>query len=140
MVIVDTNVLAYLLLDGIPTPSARALRTLDPDWHTESFALVECSNVLATHVRVGGLTATEAGDLLAEIEELVRDGLHTVALETALEFAVRYSVSAYDARFLALADELGGRLVTEDAKLRKAAPDLTRSLAEALKDIAFRKH
>jgi predicted nucleic acid-binding protein len=41
-------------------------------------------------------------------------------------------VSAYDARFLAVADTLGTKLVTEDAKLRAAAPDLTRSLAQAL--------
>jgi predicted nucleic acid-binding protein len=41
-------------------------------------------------------------------------------------------VTAYDARFLALAHRLGTRLVTEDAKLRSAAPALTLSLAEAL--------
>jgi predicted nucleic acid-binding protein len=41
-------------------------------------------------------------------------------------------VTAYDARFLALAHRLGIRLVTQDAKLRSAAPALTQSLAEAL--------
>jgi predicted nucleic acid-binding protein len=42
-------------------------------------------------------------------------------------------VSVYDARFLATAQSLGGKLVTEDAKLRAAAPALTQSLGEALK-------
>ncbi len=49
-----------------------------------------------------------------------------------MELAMRYQVTAYDARFLALADQHGGRLVTEDAKLRAAAPALTQSLQEAL--------
>ena len=49
-----------------------------------------------------------------------------------LVIAARHGVSVYDARFLALADQLGTRLVTEDAKLRAAAPALTQSLAEAL--------
>jgi len=53
---------------------------------------------------------------------------HRAALDTAL----RYRVTAYDARFLAVAQQLGTRLVTEDAKLRSAAPALTQSLVEAL--------
>jgi predicted nucleic acid-binding protein len=41
-------------------------------------------------------------------------------------------VSAYDARYLVVAQRLQTRLVTEDAKLRSKAPDLTCSLAEEL--------
>jgi predicted nucleic acid-binding protein len=41
-------------------------------------------------------------------------------------------VSAYDVRFIAAAQILGTKLVTEDAKLRAAAPALTLSLAGAL--------
>ena len=51
---------------------------------------------------------------------------------SVLAIAARHRVSAYDARFLALADQLGSRLVTEDARLRAAVPALTQSLAEAL--------
>ena len=50
----------------------------------------------------------------------------------ALRCAERFAVSAYNARFLVLADALGAKLVTEDAKLRAAAPELTCSLAQAL--------
>jgi len=53
---------------------------------------------------------------------------HIAALRTAQQF----TISAYDARFLATAEILGARLVTEDKKLRVAAPVLTQSLAEAL--------
>lgn len=40
--------------------------------------------------------------------------------------------SAYDTRFLAVANSLGTRLVTEDVKLRTAASDLTQSIALVL--------
>ena len=46
--------------------------------------------------------------------------------------ALAHGVSAYDARFLVAARELGVKLVTEDEKLRRAAPELTQSLEEAL--------
>ena len=45
---------------------------------------------------------------------------------------LRYRVTAYDGRFLTLALQLDRRLITEDVKLRAAAPKLTQSLAEAL--------
>jgi predicted nucleic acid-binding protein len=51
---------------------------------------------------------------------------------TALDVARRYNISAYDARFIAAAQQLETKLVTEDRKLRAAAPERTRSLAQAL--------
>ena len=55
--------------------------------------------------------------------------------DAALALATRHGVTAYDARFLALAERVGLRLVTEDSKLRAAAPALTQSLADALASI-----
>jgi predicted nucleic acid-binding protein len=49
-----------------------------------------------------------------------------------LRVAEEFAVSAYDARFLGAAQTLGAKLVTEDARLRAAAPMLTVSLADAL--------
>ena len=46
--------------------------------------------------------------------------------------AAHYRISAYDAHYLVVARHLGVKLVTEDAWLRKAAPELTQSLAEAV--------
>jgi predicted nucleic acid-binding protein len=46
--------------------------------------------------------------------------------------AARFRVTAYDARFLVLAQQTAIPLITEDAKLRVAAPLLTQSLDQAL--------
>ncbi len=78
------------------------------------------------------MTLSLAGDFLAKAAALFDGKFARVPHAAVLAIAARHRVSAYDARFLALADQLGSRLVTEDAKLRAAAPDLTQSLAEAL--------
>lgn len=132
MIAVDTNVLAYLLLEGDRTADAQALYARDPDWRSEGFLLVEFCNVLATYARRGALAADAAAQLLAAAEQLL-GGLVNLPHARALALAAQFGVSAYDARFLGAAQALGTRLVTEDAKLRAAAPQLTCSIAQALK-------
>ena len=127
MVVVDTNVVAYLLIEGDHTREAQALLSRDPDWRSEAFLLVEFSNLLATYVRAGALGQSRALDLLAEAEARMH-GVLSVPHARALRVAIELSISAYDARFIAAAQILGARLVTEDAKLRAAAPALTESL------------
>ena len=131
MVVVDTNVVAYLLIEGERTAEAQALYARDPDWRSESFLLVEFSNMLAAYVRNGRLDSEAAAGLLAGAERILTG---TIALPhpRALEIALEFGVSAYDARFLAVARNLGAKLVTEDAKLRRVAPALTQTLAQAI--------
>ena len=132
MLLVDTNVVAYLLIDGDHTQAAQRLRARDPDWRSEAFLLVEFTNVLASSIMRKRMTLSLAEDFLAKTVDLFEGKLGSVPHAAVLAIAARQRVSAYDARFLALADQLGSRLVTEDARLRAAAPALTQSLAEAL--------
>lgn len=131
MVVIDTNVLAYLLIEGDRTADAQALYAGDADWRSEGFVLVEFSNILATYVRAGNLDRGAAGNLLASAERIL-SGSVNLPHSRALELAAEFGVSAYDARFLGAARGLGAKLVTEDGKLRRAAPALTQSLAQAL--------
>lgn len=131
MVAVDTNIVAYLLLEGDRTADARALFALDPDWRSEALLLVEFSNILATYRRQGSLAGAAGAGLLASAERVV-SRLVNLPHARALALAEEYGVSAYDARFLGAAQGLSTRLVTEDARLRSAAPKLTRSLTQAL--------
>jgi predicted nucleic acid-binding protein len=131
MVAVDTNVLAYLLIEGDRTADAQALYVRDPDWRSEGFLLVEFSNILATYLRAGRLEGGAAEGLLASAERILSGSLN-LPHSSALGIATEFGVSAYDARFLGAARGLGTKLVTEDAKLRRAAPGLTQSLSQAL--------
>ena len=132
MIAVDCNVIAHLLLDGEQTPRARALLERDADWHSDTLLMVELTNVLATAMRVRGLAMNDATIVLTQAHGVVAPGLHMADHHEVLATAARYRVSAYDARYLVVARNLGLRLVTEDVRLRKAAPKLTQSLADAV--------
>jgi predicted nucleic acid-binding protein len=132
MLLVDTNVVAYLLIHGDQTKAAQELRSLDPDWRSEGFLLVEFTNILASSIAAKRMTLPLAENILAKATNLFDGKLARIPSSPVLAIAARYRVSAYDGRFLALADQLGQRLVTEDRRLRAAAPELTQSLAETL--------
>jgi predicted nucleic acid-binding protein len=132
MIAVDCNVIAYLLLDGVQTPRARALLGIDADWRSEAFVLIELANVLAAAMRAHRMSMNQAVAVLTQAHAVMEPGLHGADHFQALELASRYKVSAYDARYLVVARDLEVKLVTEDAKLRQAAPALTQSLADAV--------
>ena len=132
MLLVDTNVVAYLLIEGDYTEAAQELRIRDSDWRSEAFLLVEFTNVLVSSIARKRMTLSMAEDFLAKAAALFDGKLGRIPHASALAIATRHRVNAYDARFLSLADQLGSRLITEDARLRAAAPALTQSLAEAL--------
>lgn len=130
MVLVDTNVLAYLMLEGDRTSAAQELFERDADWRSEAFIMVEFSNVLTTYVRTKVLSRDQGLKLLAGAEKLV-PVLTSVQNARALEVATQFGISASDARFVALAIQTKVKLLTEDAKLRAAVPSWTVSLADA---------
>ena len=133
MLLVDTNVVAYLLIHGDHTEAAQELRRRDSDWRSEALLLVEFTNVLASSIASRQDERPPRAGLPWQRPSTLLDGkLISIAHASALSMAVSYRVTAYDARFLALAQQLDRRLVTEDAKLRAAAPKLTQSLADAL--------
>lgn len=132
MIVADTNVLFALVIDNDWSASAVRLYDQDEDWRTDTHALVELTNVLVRHMRNKIMTAEEARSALADAEYLMNSSLCSAGHSDVLDLAMEHRVSAYDARFLVAARFFGTRLVTEDVKLRNAAPELTRSIAEAL--------
>lgn len=132
MFVVDTNIIAALYVRGAYSEPVKRLHARDQVWRTDPFALIEFSNVLATYERARYLTENVAKQCLADAQDFLRPHYFVVRHDAALAMAIRFRITAYDGRFLALADQLGSPLVTEDAKLRSAAPKLTQSLAEAL--------
>lgn len=133
MKVVDTNVIFPLIVRSAQTDAAIMLREHDPVWVTEPFALIEFSNILATYWRAGHVSRDKALEYLEIAQDFLEPNFVPVTYAKALDVAMRYGVTAYDARFLAVAETLGEKLITEDTRLRKAAPHLTQSIDEALK-------
>ncbi len=136
MIVVDTNIIFPLFIQCERTADATRLRMLDPVWVTEPFALIEFTNVLATYWRTGLVTRDKALEYLTLAEIELAPNIVSVPRSYSLEIAMQYRVTAYDARFLAVAKASGKLLITEDTKLRKSASNLTQSLDQALRSLS----
>ena len=127
VLLVDANIVAYLLVDGSKTAQARALWTIDSDWRAPRLLSYELANVFAQYVKQGGVSLERATAALEDAAGLIRLGDQDPAARV-LEIASKLAVSAYDATYLAAAEALDTPLVTEDRRLLRAAPKITRSL------------
>lgn len=125
MIVVDSNVLAYLYLPTDHTARAEALLQRDPEWVAPVLWRSEFRNILAGYMRRGVLSLEAALELQAEAESLMSGREYDVPSPRVLELVQRSDCSAYDCEFVALATQLGVQLVTRDARLLKAFPEAT---------------
>ena len=117
MIVADTNLLAYFLLEGDVTERADNVYSADPVWIAPPLWRSEFRNVLALYMRQERLTAAEALRIIGETENLMRGGEHQPASLQVLGRVNESTCSAYDCEFVALARDLGVRLVTVDKQI-----------------------
>lgn len=122
MIVVDSNVIAYLYLPGERTADAEALLEQDPDWAAPVLWRSEFRNILAGCLRRGTLTFEHACRVQAEAESLLAGAEFEVDSPAVLELVRDSDCSAYDCEFVALARRLETKLVTSDRKLLRAFP------------------
>lgn len=128
MIVVDANVIAYLLIPGSHTQRAESWLEKDTQWVCPRLWRSEVRNILATYVRAGQMDLIDSIALFNRAEMLI--GKHEYEPETheVLRLSANSRCSAYDCEYIALAQYLGVPLVTADAKLRKAFPEHTVAL------------
>jgi predicted nucleic acid-binding protein len=129
MIVVDSNVLAYLYLPGDYTVHAEKLLEQDPDWAAPVLWRSEFRNILAGYTRRKALTFEQACSLQSEAESLLAGSEFEVDSRAVLELVRDSDCSAYDCEFIALAMKLNTKLVTEDKKLLRAFPTLAVALS-----------
>ena len=129
MIVVDTNVIAYLYLETAWTPAAERLLKRDGDWAAPMLWRSELRNVLASEMARRALTLEQATAIQTEAEDLLADREFEVESRAVLELAASSRCSAYDCEFAALAGSLGVRLFTADEQVLKAFPKLASRLA-----------
>jgi len=129
VIVVDTNVIAYLYLPGDHTAKAEALLDRDADWAAPRLWRSEFRNILTGCMRRGQLTFEQAQRLQAEAENLLADNEDDVDSTRVLQLARDSDCSAYDCEFVALAQQLGVSLFTVDTKILRAFPAHAVSLA-----------
>lgn len=128
MIVVDTNTIAYLLLPGDHSESARAALVRDPAWAAPLLWRSEMRNVLAVHLRQGRMSLPVAREVMALAEALLGGREYAVESARVLELAASSDRSAYDCEFVALARTIGTPLVTSDRALLRAFPETAVSL------------
>ena len=128
MIVVDTNIIAYLYLENPRTAAVTRLFARDPDWQAPLLWRSEMRNVLAVQVARRALALDQALDIQREAEDLLAGCEYEVDSPSVLRLAVVSGCSAYDCEFVALAEALAIRFITADAKLVKAFPRIASAL------------
>ena len=113
MIVVDTNVVAYLLLPGPQTSAAEALLEAEQAWSAQ---------------RRGAVSLDQAIALQHHAETLVITHEEPVHSEDVLHLVASSGCSAYDCESVAAAQQLGVPLITADQALLTAFPDLAQAL------------
>ena len=132
MIVVDTNILAYLYLPTGFSEQAELLLLKQPKWIAPVLWRSEFRNVLALYLRKEILTFEQTYDIQTEAEALLAGNEYDVPSLDVLRLVEASDCSAYDCEFVALAKRNNTVLVTEDKKILKQFPKITMSLAEAI--------
>lgn len=123
MIVVDVNVIAYLLISGERTAASEQVLAKDPAWAAPLLWRSEWQNVLAGYLRRGELDRAGAVAHLDAAEALVRGREYMVPGEEVIDLVTSSSCSAYDCEYAALARALDAPLVTGDRRLLSEFPE-----------------
>ena len=129
MIVVDTNVIAYLWIPGLHNAYAELLLKKESEWVAPLLWRSEFRNVIAGYIRRNLMTIETAVQVMGEAESQMRGKEYSVSSTQVLNLVEKSQCSAYDCEFVALAEDLGIPLVTTDKKILSAFP----STAVALK-------
>jgi len=130
VIVIDVNVIVYLLTETPQRESARQVYERDSDWLVPPLWRHEMLNVLATLTRQDVLDVSSALTVWRNALGLLEMREQQPDMENALALAVDHRISAYDAQYVELATSLGVLLVSEDKKLQRLFPKMVFSLAK----------
>jgi predicted nucleic acid-binding protein len=118
-IVVDASVGVKWFLPEVHAAEARAWRHGGDELHAPAFFFdLEIANILWKKVHRAELTREDADLILDQLPSLpVRRHAEAALLAPAFDLANRTRRTVYDCLYLALAVQLGGRMLTADARL-----------------------
>jgi predicted nucleic acid-binding protein len=134
MIVIDTNIIAYLYLQTENTESAENLLIKDPIWSAPSLWRSEFRNVLALYLRKDIITLEQAIQIQTEAESLMDGNEFEINSIDILKLVRDSPCSAYDCEFVALAQDLDATLVTADKKIISEFPNTAASIQHFLSE------
>ena len=128
MIVADTNLIAYFSIHTENSALAEAVCAVDSVWAAPMLWRSEYRATLLKYLRHAGMSLEAAFGSLRLAEETVAGREYSVDARKVLVLAYRSNCSAYDCEFVALAQDLGVKLVTTDKQILKAFPEVAVSL------------
>ena len=122
MIVVDTNIIAYMTFETRHSAMVTLLHQKDPVWEVPSLWKSEFLSILALYSRKGLIDYQESLSALDFAERLISSREHKVSPRDVLDAVADSSCSSYDCEFLALAGKLGTKLITYDKKMQEEFP------------------
>ena len=132
MIVVDTNIIAYLYLPTDLTAKAESLLEREPEWAAPLLWRSEFRNVLALYLRKGLISLEDAIKIQLEAESLLRENEYVSSSLDVLRLVNNSTCSAYDCEFVALAQSQKTKLVTMDRKILSEFPEIAFDIVKFL--------
>lgn len=124
MIVADTNLVAYLLIEGEGTAGARKVWKKDAEWLLPPLWRSEFLNVLALAARTELIGRDDAREGWFRATSLFHGREGEPEGVRVLESALDRGISAYDAQFVVVAEANGVPLVTADREVLQACPEI----------------
>jgi predicted nucleic acid-binding protein len=128
LIVVDTNIIAYLYLAGERSRQAEELLSREPEWVAPILWRSEFRNILAHYLRKKLLMLDDVMLILQQAENLLADSEYEIASAQVMRLVNKSNCSAYDCEFVALAQYLNVPLITADKKILQEFPGVARSV------------
>ena len=122
--VVDTNVVAALMLRTEQNPVVADCFVRDCDWQLPVLWRSEFRHVLLKYVRANLFSRSQVSAIWMRAMEQLASNEHSVDGHQVLDLAIRFGCSSYDAEYVVLAKELNCPLLTFDRKLLQLFPEV----------------
>ena len=132
MIVVDTNIIAYLYITGDRSQQSEDLLSYDSDWVAPILWRSEFRNVLAQYLRKNLLKIDDILLIIQQAETLLADHEYEISSAHIMQLVKSSQCSAYDCEFVALAQYLDVPLITTDKKILREFPEITQTVESYL--------
>lgn len=134
MIVADANLIIYRHVQGPLTKLADEAWANDDDWRSAVQWRCEMTSAVVKMIRGGVLEESAAIIAMADAGRDLAERESVIPQDQAMQVALRYGISAYDAQYIALAEILGVTCVTADAALARKTPGVSVLLAQFVKE------
>ena len=128
MIVADCNLIAYLHLPGPQCSVAEAVLAKDREWCAPPVWRSEFRNILFAYVRTQHMTSTMAEAHWTDALSHLGQNQYEPDTVQVLAKALSTRLSAYDAEYVTLAEQLDVPLVTADQQILRTCRGIALSL------------